>query len=446
MHAVRDVSFTVARGETLGLVGESGSGKSVTAQALLGLTELPGKITSGDVRWKGESLVHDADATLARVRGNEIAMVFQDPMTSLNPRVHRRHADRRGAPASPGHARKQARAARAVELLDLVGIANPSDRVKQYPHEMSGGMRQRVLIAMALACEPELLIADEPTTALDVTIQAQILDLIADLQQRLGLAVLLITHDLGVVAGLCDRVAVMYAGKIVELSTADELYAEPGHPYSAGLLRSTPRLDVVMPRLVCIDGAPPDLVEPQAGCSFAPRCPLAITPCLQETPGLKTHPNGRKVACWRAFEVVRCLIPIAAAPWAARADRRSRRRRDTARRGRSPEHPLPRRPRRVLGQAGQVRQRASTTCRSRSQRARRSVWSARAARARPRSAAPFCAGSRRPRARYVSAASTSPRPRVSRSASCGGTCSWSSRIRTPASTRARPSSNWSASR
>lgn len=301
VHAVRDVSFTVAKGEILGLVGESGSGKSVTAQALLGLTELPGKITSGDVRWKGQSLVHDADATLARVRGNEIAMVFQDPMTSLNPvftigmqigEVLRRHM---------GMNRRQARE-RSVELLDLVGIANPRERVKQYAHEMSGGMRQRALIAMALACEPQLLIADEPTTALDVTIQAQVLDLIADLQQRLGLAVLLITHDLGVVAGLCDRVAVMYSGKVVELSTADELYADPGHPYAAGLLRSTPRLDVVLPRLVSIEGSPPDLVQPQAGCSFASRCPLAVTQCLEETPGLKTHPNGRKVACWRAFE------------------------------------------------------------------------------------------------------------------------------------------------
>jgi peptide/nickel transport system ATP-binding protein len=254
------------------------------------------------VRWKGQSLVHDAKLTLSRVRGNEISMVFQDPMTSLNPvftigmqltEVLRRHK---------GMNRKDAHE-RAVDLLDLVGIASPRDRIKQHAHEMSGGMRQRVLIAMALACEPQLLIADEPTTALDVTIQAQILDLIADLQQRLGLSVLLITHDLGVVAGLCDRVAVMYSGKIVELSTADELYAAPGHPYTAGLLNSTPRLDVVMPRLVCIDGSPPDLIQAQTGCSFAPRCPLAITACLEETPGLKTHPNGRKVACWRAFEV-----------------------------------------------------------------------------------------------------------------------------------------------
>ncbi|MBI5090396.1 MAG: ABC transporter ATP-binding protein, partial [Actinobacteria bacterium] len=235
--------------------------------------------------------------------------VFQDPMTSLNPvftigmqitEVLRRHL---------GMNKAQARA-RAVELLDLVGIANPAARVKQYAHEMSGGMRQRVLIAMALACEPQLLIADEPTTALDVTIQAQILDLIAHLQQQLGLSVLLITHDLGVVAGLCDRVAVMYSGKIVELSTADELYADPGHPYAAGLLNSTPRLDVVMPRLVSIEGAPPDLLSPPAGCSFAPRCPLAITPCLEESPGLKTHPNGRKVACWRAFEPVAAGEPV----------------------------------------------------------------------------------------------------------------------------------------
>jgi peptide/nickel transport system ATP-binding protein len=304
VQAVRNVSFSLDRGETLGIVGESGSGKSVMAQTLLGLTELPGKITGGDVRWKGQSLVHDAEATLRRVRGREIAMVFQDPMTSLNPlftvgtqisEVCRRHM---------GASKKAARA-RAVELLDLVGIANAAQRVKQYPHEMSGGMRQRVLIAMALACEPELLVADEPTTALDVTIQAQILELIADLQQRLGLAVVLITHDLGVVAGLCDRVAVMYSGKLVELADADSLYAKPGHPYTVGLLNSTPRLDITMPRLVSIDGAPPDLVSPPAGCPFAARCALAVTQCLEAMPGLKTYEGGRKVACWRAFEATR---------------------------------------------------------------------------------------------------------------------------------------------
>jgi peptide/nickel transport system ATP-binding protein len=302
VQAVRDVSFTIDPGETLGLVGESGSGKSVTAQALLGLTELPGRVTGGDVRWKGKSLLADGGAALRDVRGHEIAMVFQDPMTSLNPlftigtqitEVMRRHLKMGRAAAR----------ARAVELLDLVGIANPAERVKQYPHEMSGGMRQRVLIAMALACEPQLLIADEPTTALDVTIQAQILELIAELQQRLGLAVLLITHDLGVVAGLCDRVAVMYSGKLVELATAEELYGDPGHPYSAGLLRSTPRLDVMLPRLVSIEGAPPDLVAPPPGCAFAPRCALADATCRSDSPALETHRSGRKVACWHAFEV-----------------------------------------------------------------------------------------------------------------------------------------------
>mgnify|MGYP001156501453 CR=1 FL=1 len=304
VQAVRGVSFTLERGETLGLVGESGSGKSVMAQTLLGLVELPGKITGGDVRWKGQSLVHDAAGTLSRVRGKEISMVFQDPMTSLNPlftvgtqiaEVVRRHLK----------VTKTAAMERATELLDLVGIANPSQRVKQYPHEMSGGMRQRVLIAMALACDPELLVADEPTTALDVTIQAQILELIADLQERLGLAVLLITHDLGVVAGLCDRVAVMYSGKLVEIGQADELFERPGHPYTTGLLNSTPRLDIVMPRLVSIDGAPPDLVDPPSGCAFAARCALATDQCLAAMPGLKIHDHGRRVACWRPFEVAR---------------------------------------------------------------------------------------------------------------------------------------------
>jgi oligopeptide/dipeptide ABC transporter ATP-binding protein len=312
VHAVRDVSFTIARGETLGLVGESGSGKSVTAQALLGMIELPGKISGGDVRWKGQSLVNgrDVEATIERVRGREIAMVFQDPMTSLDPvftigsqmvEVLRRHKKL---------SKRDARA-RAVELLDMVGIANPSQRVKQYPFEMSGGMRQRVLIAMALACEPELLVADEPTTALDVTIQAQILELIGELQERLQLAVLLITHDLGVVAGVCDRVAVMYAGKIVEDARADDLYAAPAHPYTAGLLGSTPRLDVVLDRLIAIDGAPPDLRRPPAGCGFAARCQHVVAQCRAEQPVLgpldmgDDATSGRTVACFRAAELFR---------------------------------------------------------------------------------------------------------------------------------------------
>ncbi len=307
VQAVRDVSFHIEPGETLGIVGESGSGKSVTAQALLGLVELPGKITGGDVRWRGESLVGDgSERVLDRVRGNEIAMVFQDPMTSLNPtftigfqiaEVLRRHKGMNRADAKR----------RVIELLDLVGIANPTQRVKQHPHEMSGGMRQRVLIAMALACEPQLLVADEPTTALDVTIQAQILELIAELQQELGLAVILITHDLGVVAGVCDRVCVMYAGRIVEQATAVELYGTPGHPYSAGLLRATPRLDEVLPRLVSIEGAPPDLLNPPTGCGFAARCPLATDQCVSASPPLTVHQHegrDRHVACWRAFDDV----------------------------------------------------------------------------------------------------------------------------------------------
>ncbi len=299
-HAVRGVSFTIDAGETLGIVGESGSGKSVTSLALLGLIRLPGKITGGDVRWKGRSLLgRDGERYLAGIRGKEIAMVFQDPMTSLNPlytvgfqieEVLRHHL---------GVGREDARR-RAVELLDMVGIAFPEQRVDQYPHEFSGGMRQRMLIAMALACEPELLIADEPTTALDVTIQAQILELLADLQRRLGIAVLLISHDLGVVAQVCHRIAVMYAGHIVETGTAEEVFARPGHPYTVGLLRSTPRLDRVESRLQGIDGTPPDLIHPPTGCPFHPRCTLADARCAEEMPPLADH-ERREVACWHAF-------------------------------------------------------------------------------------------------------------------------------------------------
>jgi len=301
-HAVRDVSFAIDRGETLGLVGESGSGKSVTAFSILGLIELPGKITGGDIRWKGTSLLDAAGRRhLQKIRGKELAIVFQDPMTSLNPlftidsqigevlRLHMGMSHRRAHE-------------RVVELLDLVGIPSPRERAKSYPHQLSGGQRQRVMIAMALACEPELLIADEPTTALDVTIQAQILELLAELQQRLGLAILLITHDLGVVAEVCRRVAVMYGGKIMETGSAIELFERPGHPYTKGLLSSTPRLDLVVPRLVGIDGLPPNLLDPPRGCPFQPRCPLAIDRCADEMPSLELHDGGREVACWRAFD------------------------------------------------------------------------------------------------------------------------------------------------
>jgi peptide/nickel transport system ATP-binding protein len=302
VQAVRQVSLTIDRGQTLGLVGESGSGKSVMSQSVLGLVQVPGRITGGDIRWKGHSLLGKKNRGYAhKVRGKDISIVFQDPMTSLNPlltietqitEVLKRHL----------HMNKKQAETRAVELLNLVGISFPQQRIKQYPHEFSGGMRQRVMIAMALASDPDLLVADEPTTALDVTIQAQILELLADIQQRLGLAVLLITHDLGVVAGLCHRMAVMYAGKIIETGPADEVFARSGHPYTYGLLQSTPRLDVVKERLLTIEGYPVDLLRPPGGCPYHPRCPLAIDRCLEEMPPLARQTTGREVACWRAFD------------------------------------------------------------------------------------------------------------------------------------------------
>ncbi len=301
LRAVRGVSLSVMPGETLGIVGESGSGKSVTAQAAMGLVAAPGAIAAGDIRWKGRSLLAAEGRGYARgVRGREMAMVFQDAMTSLDPlftcgqqigEVLRRHL---------GYDRATARA-RARELLELVGISAPERRLDQYPFELSGGMRQRVMIAMALACEPALLIADEPTTALDVTIQAQILELLQELQARLGLAIVLITHDLGVVAGLCRRVAVMYAGRIVEEAPAEALFDRPAHPYTMGLLRSTPRLDRTETRMIAIDGQPPDLRDPPPGCPFAPRCPARIEACAID-PALTEVGAGRRAACWRPFE------------------------------------------------------------------------------------------------------------------------------------------------
>ncbi|HEX3284795.1 MAG TPA: ABC transporter ATP-binding protein [Mycobacterium sp.] len=298
VEAVRDVSLQIRPGESVALVGESGSGKSVTAMAAMGLLKLPGRIVGGDVRWKGKTLLGPAGRDqLREVRGKELAIVFQDPMTSLNPtftvgvqivEVLRRHL---------GMSRKQGRA-RAAELLDLVGISSPLRRLDQHPHEFSGGMRQRALIAMALACEPKMLIADEPTTALDVTIQAQILELVAEIQQRLDLAVLLITHDLGVVAGLCQRVAVMYAGKIVESGPIDDMFADAKHPYTQGLLASTPRLDSVERRLTGIPGAPPSMVTPPPGCAFVSRCAHAMPTCSVNEPKLVESGGERKVACW----------------------------------------------------------------------------------------------------------------------------------------------------
>jgi peptide/nickel transport system ATP-binding protein len=311
VQAVRGVSLSIGKGETLGLVGESGSGKSVTSQAAMGLVHVPGQIVGGDIRWKGRSLLGEEGRAYARaVRGCQMSMIFQDAMTSLNPlftcgaqivEVLRRHM---------GLSKAAART-RARDLLDLVGINAPDKRLDQYPFEMSGGMRQRVMIAMSLACEPELLIADEPTTALDVTIQAQILELLEDLQQKLGLSIIMITHDLGVVAGLCRRVSVMYGGQIVEEGDADALFANPAHPYTMGLLRSTPRLDGGTTRMLAIDGRPPDLAFPPPGCAFAPRCPAAQADCARD-PAMASVAPGRRAACHHPFT----------GPWAAEGEAR----------------------------------------------------------------------------------------------------------------------------
>ena len=299
VQGVRGVNLIVRPGETLGIVGESGSGKSVTVQAVLGLVNVPGEIISGDIRWKGRSLLGPGGrAYMESIRGREITMVFQDPMTSLDPlfsigaqltEVLRHHL---------GMGRKQARE-RAVELLAMVDIGAPEKRLSQYPHELSGGMRQRAMIAMALACEPQLLIADEPTTALDVTIQAQILELLAGLQDRLKLSVILITHDLGVIAQMCHRVAVMYAGKVVEMGLAEDIFERPVHPYTQGLLRATPRPDEVVERMVAIEGLPPNLIAPPQGCAFVSRCHCARESCCLP-PKMIVYDEDRMVSCWCA--------------------------------------------------------------------------------------------------------------------------------------------------
>ena len=301
VQAVRGVSLTVDRCETVGIVGESGSGKSVTSQAVFGIVDAPGRVSGGDIRWKGNSLIRGADAqrTLKRIRGKEIAMIFQDPMSSLNPLFTIGAQIGEGLRHHMGFSRSQAHE-RTLELLDLVGIASPRRRAAQYAHEFSGGMRQRVLIAMALACEPELLIADEPTTALDVTIQAQILDLLKDVRDKLGLAVLLISHDLGVIADFCERVIVMYGGKVLERAPAAALFGAPANPYTLGLLRAMPRFDSVSERLVAIDGSPPDLREPPPGCPFQPRCDRATAECAEAMPSPTAIGPEHQVSCWHA--------------------------------------------------------------------------------------------------------------------------------------------------
>ena len=298
VHAVNGISFDVRPGETLGLVGESGCGKSVTALATMGILPRAARIASGSIRLDGRELFGLSERAWRRIRGKEIAMIFQDPMTSLNP-VLTVGAQLREAIEEHLDLDRSAATRRAAELLDQVGIPSAADRLRNYPHQFSGGMRQRVMIAMALACEPKLLIADEPTTALDVTIQAQILDLLRDLVTDRGTSLVLITHDLGVVAGMCERVHVMYAGTLVEEGTADELFAAPRHPYTLGLLQSIPRLDTGRRQpLRPIPGAPRNMLSEPDSCPFAPRCRNRIERCTAELPQLERVDTGQRAACF----------------------------------------------------------------------------------------------------------------------------------------------------
>jgi oligopeptide transport system ATP-binding protein len=299
VHAVNGISYHVNSGETVAIVGESGSGKSVGVMSLIRLIpQPPGKIVDGEVIFDGQDLLKIKEDELRDIRGNRIAMIFQDPMTSLNPVLTIGRQITEAIELHLNMNKEQARK-RAIQLLEMVGIPGAESRLDDYPHQFSGGMRQRVMIAMGLSCDPQLLIADEPTTALDVTIQAQIVDLVQRLQDELGMAIIWITHDLGVVAGMADRVLVMYAGFIVEEGNVNDIYAHPRHPYTLGLLRSIPRLDLGrQKRLIPIDGLPPDLLEPPTHCPFAPRCSFVQDKCWQENPALVEVTPGHKTACW----------------------------------------------------------------------------------------------------------------------------------------------------
>ena len=298
VKALNGVSFSMEEGEVLGIVGESGSGKSVTAYSVMGLTAYPGRLVGGTIRFNGHEIEKMKEKDFRKIRGNEVSIIFQDPMTSLNPvytignqivEVILLHTDKT----------KKEAYVRAKELLELVGINEPEKRLKQYPHELSGGMRQRVMIAIALACEPKLLIADEPTTALDVTIQAQILELMQELRAKLKMGIIMITHDLGVVASMCEKIAVMYAGHIVEYGTADEIFYNPKHEYTKGLIKSIPKLNAEkIERLIPIEGQPVDLLNPPAGCPFAPRCDKCMKICLREMPPRTILSDTHYSNCW----------------------------------------------------------------------------------------------------------------------------------------------------
>ena len=297
VKAVNGVTFNLEKGKILGIVGESGSGKSVTAYSIMRILEKNGRITEGKILYKGQDIAEFSEKQMREFRGKCCSIIFQDPMTSLNPvftvgnqlrEAIELHTDRKGKEAE----------ARAIEMLTLVGVNEPEKRVKQYPYELSGGMRQRVMIAMALACEPDILIADEPTTALDVTIQAQILELMQSLQKKLGMAIIMVTHDLGVIADMCDEIIIMYGGRVCERGTAEDIFYRPHHEYTKGLLRSIPNVDRIGEKLIPIPGTPINLLNMPKGCAFCPRCEEAMKICIEEQPPEMQMPDGHFASCW----------------------------------------------------------------------------------------------------------------------------------------------------
>ena len=297
VKAVNGVTFNLEKGKILGIVGESGSGKSVTAYSIMRILEKNGRITEGKILYKGQDIAEFSEKQMREFRGKCCSIIFQDPMTSLNPvftvgnqlrEAIELHTDRKGKEAE----------ARAIEMLTLVGVNEPEKRVKQYPYELSGGMRQRVMIAMALACEPDILIADDPTTALDVTIQAQILELMQSLQKKLGMAIIMVTHDLGVIADMCDEIIVMYGGRVCERGTAEDIFYRPHHEYTKGLLRSIPNVDRIGEKLIPIPGTPINLLNMPKGCAFCPRCEEAMKICIEEQPPEMQMPDGHFASCW----------------------------------------------------------------------------------------------------------------------------------------------------